>query len=253
MSLSARSLFLYGIQVTESNNSLDFKASSGGPVIQATLSLGFYTLSELCTEIATQMNGADPAHTYTVTAIRTTSGGTQNRMTIATSGSFLSLLFGTGPRVSTSVSSLIGFAIADRTGATTYTGISTVGTALVTERAGFNYISPDLMKKTAGTLNITSSGRKEAIVWAIERFFQVQFKYIKETDAVTYWSPLMTWMMLQRPIEFTPMISVPGTFYQATLESTSAESKGLGFTMTEMLPQMPGLYDTGLMKFRVEE
>lgn len=253
MALSAPSLFLYGLQVTESNRSLDFKSVSGGPEKQATLTIGYYSLGGLATEIAKQMNATDPLHIYAVTIDRTVSGGTQNRMTISTSGSFLTLLFGSGSRLVSSCASLIGYTPSDKSGLTSYISQSSAGTRLVTNIQGYNFIPQELMRKQFGALNISTSGIKEAVVFATQRFWQVQFKYIPKSVAVADWSALMGWLSMQRSFEFTPEVTDPATFYEGTLESSSADSKGLGFTLTEMLPSFPNLYDTGLMKFRIKE
>lgn len=253
MALSSPSLFLYGFQVTELNRSLDFKISGVGPEKQATLTIGYYSLTSLSDEIKRAMEAADLTNTYTVSVDRTISGGTQNRVTISTSGAFLSILFGTGSRVASSCSSLIGFLPADYTSTTIYTGSTSAGTPLIPNQLGYNFIPETLMRKQFGSLNISSSGVKEAVVFATQRFWQVQFKYIPKSTATGSWTPLMVWMTLQRLIEFTPEISLPTTFYEGTLESTSADGKGLGYTLTEMLTQFPNLYDTGLMKFRIKE
>jgi hypothetical protein len=253
MALSKPSLFLYGLQVTEFNRSVDFKAASGGPEKQATLTIGYYSLSGLATEIKKQMQVADPAHTYTVSIDRTISGGTQNRITISTSGSFLSLLFGTGSRSSSSVAGLIGFNGADYTGLTSYLGSSSAGIAFVTNMAAYNFLPPEYLRKAFGSLNVSASGVKEAVVFATQKFWQAQFKYVPAADADSKWVPFLNWAMLQRELEFTPQITSPTTFYVGTMETTSEDGKALGYRLTEMLPQFPNLYDTGLIKFRVKE
>lgn len=253
MALTSQSLFLYGFQVTEFNRSLDFKAASNGAELKATLTMGFYSLSSLANEIKVQMQAVDPTRTYTVSVNRNVLSGTENRVTISTSGTYLSLLFGSGTRKASSCASLIGFSGTDKTGATSYTGTASAGTALLSNRVGYNYTPPELMQKNFGSVNVSASGAKEAIVWGVQRFFQVQFKYITKPQALYEWSALLNWLMLQRAIEFTPEVSSPNTFYDATIESTEGDGKGLGFTIKEMLPSFPDLYDTGLLKFRVRE
>lgn len=253
MALSSPSLFLYGFQVTEINRSLDFKNSSGGSQLNATLTLGYYSLTSLAVEVKKQLQAADPTNSYIVSINRNISGGTQNRVTIGTSGSYLSLLFGTGTRAGSSCAALLGYTGTDKTGATSYQGQASAGTSLITNFAGYNYIPKELMQKQFGSLNISTSGIKEAVVFATQRFWQVQFKYIPKTTAINEWSPLMRWLSNQRLFEFTPEITSPTIFNEGTLESSSADSKGLGYTLTEMLPSFPNLYDTGILKFRVKE
>src|SRR5882672_1955093 len=128
MALRSKSLFLYNFTVTIANQNLPFKAASLGSQLNAVIPVGTYSLSTLATAIATAMNAVDPANTYTVTVNRTISSGTQNRITIATSGSFLSLLFSSGTTAAASIRDLISFGHADLTGATTYTNSATSGT-----------------------------------------------------------------------------------------------------------------------------
>lgn len=250
MALSAPSLFLYGLQITELNRSLDFKADSMGPQLNATLTIGYYSLSSLADEIITQMQLADPTNDYSVTIDRTLSGGTQNRITISTDGTFLSLLFGTGTRAASTVATLIGFLAADYTGDTSYDGSSSAGTPLVTNLAAYNFLPIEMNQKHFGSLNISSSGKKEAIVFATQVFWQAQFQYIPKTTVIDEWVPLMQWLTYQRRFEFTPEITDPSVFYEGTLEKTGEDGKGLAYKFKEMLPKFPNEYDTGLLTFR---
>ena len=214
MALTQRSLFLYGLSVTEFNSSIDFKSSLGGPELQATLQVGHYSLSSLADEIVRAMTEVDPitTNTYTVTIDRTLFGGTQNRVTIATSGSYLSLLFGSGTRSASTVAPLIGFTSTDYTGATTYTGSVTAGTAMLPTFTGYNYLGPDYNHKVFGSVNVSSIGEKDAIVFNIQRFIQVQFKYETASKYVSEWLPFMERAIQQRSFDFTPEVTSPNTF-----------------------------------------
>jgi hypothetical protein len=133
MALEKRSLFLYGFEIKDTNSSLDFKNAALGSEIQATLKYGFYSLNSLMEEIARAMNEADPSNTYSFSIDRTQAGGTENRVTISTNGAFLTLLFGTGTRVASSIASTIGFLAVDQTGATSYEGVTSAGNSLMPE------------------------------------------------------------------------------------------------------------------------
>ena len=251
MALTAKSLFLYGLEVTETNRYLDFKTSFGGSQLTATLRLGYYSLSGLMTEVQSQLKSAAPAYSWFVTADRTFSGGTQNRVSIQTSSVYLEINFATGTHASTNCALLLGFPNADQTGDVTYTGTSTAGTALVTEWWGKNYRPPELYRKNFGAVNVSASGEKESVVWALQRFIEVEYQYESQTKAYTQWSPLIDWMIQQRRFDFTPEISAPSNVYDCTLEKSSADGKGLAFNMKEMLPQFPFRFTTGAMTFRV--
>lgn len=253
MALTSKSSFLYNLQVTASNSSLDFKISGGGSQLNATLTQGFYSLSGLMEEIVRALQAADPSHTYTVTADRTVSSGTQNRVTISTNGAFLGLLFATGTRSASTCAPLIGFAVSDRTGATTYTGTASAGTILLTTWYASSYLPPESFRKVFGSLNVSATGEKESIVYQVQKFFQAEFKYEPQAYVISDWAPFLTWAIQQRDFEFTPQISSPNTVLDCSLEKTSADGKGLGYTMKEMLPEMPFLFTTGLLTFRLKE
>lgn len=252
MALRAKSLFLYGFEVTQANSSIDFRSTSGGPIKQASIAFGSYSLFGLMEAIRAALQSSDPAHIYTVQADRTFAGGTQNRVSIATNGTYLDLLFSTGPRAATSARTLIGFSATDRTGSLSYTGTSTAGTALVSEFIGYNYVPPDLMRDVFGTVNVSASGVKEALVWSVQQFTEVEFKYEPESKAIVQWTPFMTWAIQQKPFEFTREIIFPSGVDDVTLETTSASGKGLGFKMKEMLPDFPFNYQTGNLKMRIK-
>jgi len=250
MALKSKSLFLYGFKVDGGNSSLDFRAVSGGPELNATLAFGYYSLSSLLIAIKAAMQATDPSRVYTVTANRTTNGGLENRITISTNGIYLDLLFGTGSRITTSVAPLIGFAATNRTLATVYTGTLSSGIVLVPEFIGYNFLPVQAKQKVFGTVNVSASGEKESVVFNIQKFWQVEFRYEAEAVVIVQWEALWTWLIQQRLFEFTPEIGSPSVFYEGTLESSSADGKGLGFTMAEMLPNFPFRYQTGMMTFR---
>lgn len=250
MALTARSLFLYGFQVTDNNKSLDFRVVALETPRQATLRLGFYSLTSLMEEIVRAQKAVAGSFNFSYSINRTLSGGTQNRVTMTTSAGHYELLFSSGPRTATTVAPLIGFATADQTGSTTYTGSASAGTILEPDMVGYNYLSPDFKRKVSGSVNISAAGIKEAIVFQVQKFWQVQFKYEQKAKVISEWVALFDWLIKQRSFEFTPEITAPTVFYEGTLESTGADSKGLGYDMKEMLPEYPQQYDTGVMVFR---
>jgi len=250
MALGAQSLFLYGYTITEDNMFIDFQAVNAGPVLTATLEIGEYSLTSLLEEIASAMNAADPANVYSAAADRTVLGGLQNRVSIGTTGSYLKILFGSGPNEAASVASLIGFLTTDYSGDTTYTGSSTTGTALVPAYIGYNYLNDYNQAKVFGNVNVSAAGIKEAVVFQIQKFIDVEFRY-ESRNVLSSWQQLFYWLIQQKPFDFTPEISSPGTFYQVTLEKTAYDSKGLGYQMKEMLPNFPNLYQTGPLNFRI--
>jgi hypothetical protein len=200
MALTSKSLILYGLRITPLNRSLDFKTALIGVERQATLRLGFYSLSQLLTEIVRAMQEADPANEYTATADRTYSGGTENRVTIGTTtGTFLSLLFGTGSRTASSVAPVIGFPTVDQTGSLNYLGVSSCGTVLIPDYTAYTYLGPEFMRTVFGSVNIAADGSKEAIVFQVQRFLQCEFKFEQKAKVISEWTPFLNWGIQQRP------------------------------------------------------
>jgi len=250
MALRAKSLFLYGLEITPNNQNIPFRAVLAGPELNGVLQVGFYSLTSLALAIKAAMQAADPAHIYTVSVNRNVAGGTENRITISTSGTFLSLLFLTGTLAASSVRDLIAFGSSDFTGATSYTNAATSGIPLITEWFGKNYQPPEVFMKNFGTVNVSTNGEKEAITWTVQRFIGVEFEYEPESKALTEWNDLISWMIQQKPFDFTPEITSPTIVHEVTLESSSDDGKGLGFNMKEQVPKYPFMYTTGAMKFR---
>lgn len=249
MALRNSSLLLYGYTIDQSSQYLDFKIGPSTTLL-ALLNLGYYSLSSLMLEVARALNVADPTHNYTVTADRTIAAGTQNRVTISSNGAYFQILFGSGVHSAANPASELGFLPADQTGATSYTGSFSSGTALIPVLQGYNYVAPTRNKKIFGNVNVSAIGEKEAIVYQLQTFWSVEFKMEPESRMETMWEPFFDWAIQQRKLEFTPDITLPSDFFEGTLETTTEDSSGLGFLMAEMLPQWPNLYQTGKLKFR---
>lgn len=252
MALRDKSLFLYGFTIDSTNQNLPFKIVGGGAEYNAIIPAGYYSLSSLLTAIALAMETVDNTNTYTVTATRTQSANLQNRITIATGGAFLSILFSTGTTASTSIRDTINFGHVDKTGATTYTNSTTSGTAFQTTWYGKNYIPPQAYQRNDGSVSVSAAGVKEGISWSINQFLQVEFQYEPTANMLAYWDPFIQWIIKQKPFDFTPETNAPSTVYSCTLEKSQADGKGLAFMMKEMLPDFPFLFSTGMMEFRVD-
>lgn len=250
MALTSQSTFLFGYEVNEFNSSIDFQAATGGPILTATLNFGAYSSDQLLAETKTALEAADPINNYTLTIDRTINSGTENRITFSTNGTFFELLWLSGPRNATSAHALYGFPQADYSGATAYTGNTTSGILLTPDYVAYNYLGPEFMRTVFGTVSITAGGIKEAIVWQVQQFFQAEFKFEPQTKVIAEWQPFLEWAIQQKPFEFTPQITAPTTYYGCTLETTGADGKGLGYVMSEQLPDFPFKYKTGMMKFR---
>lgn len=250
MALTTKSAFFYGLDVTTTNRALDFQV--GATAYAATLNIGNYTATTLCAEIVRAMQSVDIVNTYTATHARTVVGGNiQTRITIASSTTTFKLLFGTGVRLTISCADLLGFASSDTAIGSTFTGSSDFGTTIKSELVGYTYLPPEAMRKLVGSLNVAASGVKEAVIFSVQEFFQVEFKYEPQAKTLTEWADFLTYATQQKLIEFSEDAGTPGTTIDCTLEKTDYDGKGMGYQMKEMLPDFPFLYRTGIMQFRV--
>ena len=241
---------MYGFEIDTVNGFIDFQNVVSGPILTAIIPVGSYGLTDLLNALVVAMATVDPVNTYTATVDRTIGGGLQNRVTITTSGTYLNLLFGSGPHNSSSPAEMLGFNMTDYTGALTYTGAATAGTMLIPLYTAYNYVAPTRNKKNFGAVNISTNGTKEAITYQIQTFWEAEFMQEPEEIVDTYWQPLLDWMIQQKTIEFTPDFTDGNTFLIGTLESTEQDSTGLAYQMQEQLPELPGLYRTGKLEFR---
>lgn len=243
MALRNPSLFLYNFTIDSTNQYITFVNST--TTLTATITLGFYSLNGLGTAIVAALQAQDPVNVYSFSVNRDIMGGTQNRFTLTSSDTVFSLLFSSGNP--SNPASLIGFTSTDFTGATTYTGNSTCGTSLIPNQLAYNYLGPDMMRKNFGAVNVSASGLKESITFSLQKFFQMEFRYIPEATLTSEWTVLIDWMISQKELEFTPDISDPSVFYVCTLEEPN---KGLEINFAEMLPDFPFQYKTPVFKFR---
>lgn len=225
----------YGIEVTPNNSSIDFKISGGGSQLNASLRVGLYSLSSLKTEIQRAMRAADPTNTYTVTINRSVSGGTQNRLTIATSGAFLSILFVTGTRSGSSAGTLLGYS-ADQTGSTSYVATASCGSILLPSYPPQDFQPLGSIYDSKRSVNDSTSGRVETVSFTSFRNFTFRFKWIEE-DSAEYsgFQNLILWMLRGGPVEFVSDI---------TNDTTLAVGIPLNLrTPVELNRMVPGFYD----------
>jgi hypothetical protein len=244
MALTSKSLFLYGFTVDAYNANLTFNI--GGSDLIGTIPYGYYSLETLCQAVMTALSSLAPSRLFSYSIDRTVSGGTQNRVTFTCNTGIFQLNF----LVPSSIGPTLGFLSLNYTGSLSYTSNLSAGTTLVPELVGYTYLGPDFYKDINGSVNISATGLKEAVVFQIMQFIQVEFKYEPQAKTIIQWSPFWNWAIQQKVFEFTPQVSDPTTYYEVTLEKSSTNGKGLGFKMTEMLPNFPFYYQTGLITMR---
>lgn len=252
MALEGKSLFLYGFEVHDENKSIDFRVASDGGELTAELTTGFYSLSLLLLEVERALEAADPDNVYPCDANRGIDSGLGNRVIINSSSAYFDLLFGSGTSSDTSAYSLLGYAPCDYTGSTFYQNEETIGTFLIPELVGYNFLPPENFTTHEGVVTVAASGEKEAIIFSTQRFIDVAFKYEPEAKVITEWADFWTWSTQIKPFDFTPDYeNSPCDVSSVTIERLSGNSSGLGWKMTEMLPNFPFMYQTGLITMRL--
>jgi hypothetical protein len=256
MAQTDRALFLYGFDVTIANQYINFKNSSGGAALTAVIPLGNYTCTNFLTQVATQMQIADPSNVYTATITRGVPAVNSNQVTISTSGSYLSLLFGTGVSAPNSCAGLLGFNYVDYTGHTSYTGYKNAGTILYPDYPVYDYLGPNEYVTNEMSKSISAAGIKETLVFTQMQFIEGNWKYINNfgsNSQLTQWEVFLKYCIKQLQFEFCQSVyEDPTTVYPVTFEAGAGGKDGGGYKL--MLMNKDGLYrfyETGQMTFRV--
>jgi hypothetical protein len=256
MSLTTFSTFYFDYEVTRDNLYLNF-AEGAGPELTAEIQVGSYTFSTLATAIKTALDIAG-ALTYTVIANRN-----DRTYTISSTSNF-SLLVSTGTATD-NIFSTIGFTGPDRTGASTYTGL-TAGKSYEPQFILQDHISSDNSRKAVeATVRKTTNGRIEVVKFGVEKFVQLNIKFannLAQDGRVIKNNPqgiedlqeFMQFLITKSPIEFMPDIDNKSTFEKLLLESTPSDRDGIGYELRELYDRnLPNYFETGILRFRVVE
>ena len=247
MTIFNKSVWYYGHTVTQTNRAIDFQ-EAGGP-LSANLRVGSYSLTGFAAEVARTLNLAGD-NTYTSTVDRS------SRQITISSDAIFSLLPVTGVS-SQDVFPLLGFST-DQTGATEYTGTA----------SGFEY-SPTVtlqdyndferdQESVNALVNTTASGRVESVTFGRNKFMTCNIRYQSNRKlsfannndtAVEDLISFLEYATTKAVLEFMPNVNDRDGFRQVVLESTSASSSGTAFRLRES-DGIPGIYDTGRLRFR---
>lgn len=257
MSIETYSLFYYGMEITSSNQNLNF--DEGGSELVAVIDPGGYTHTELATAIKTALDAAG-ALTYTVTFNRA-----DRTYTIAATGSF-SLLVSSGTQVGTGPFTLLGFTGADLTGAATYTGNTTAGSAYEPQFKFQSFVSnDDNQEKIDAQVNESATGDVEVISFGTREIMELNIKFATNRDmsasgwvknnasGVSNLRSFMQFAIKKAPFEIMEDIATKSSYKKVILESTPESQSGTGYKLKELsLSGGPtGFFETGLIRLRV--
>ncbi len=257
MSLKTHSKIYYGWGVDATNYQLDFQESGGE--LTADLSIGDYTLTEFCAEIARAMNEVAIDNVYSCSVDRST-----RLITISADGNF-KLLIASGSHNGTTVFETAGFTGADLTGTDSYDADTAGGTEYSTQFIIQDHISSeDYRNASDATVNKSASGRVEVFKFGEDIFVQANFRYVTDiaqpenspirnnSDGISDLRLLMRHMVSKAPFEYMEDESDPETFEKLILESTPQDAKGVGYKLNELYGQgLPNYWETGTLKLRV--
>lgn len=256
MALNSFSKFYYIGGVSLSNQNINF--DEGGGELLAAVEISSYTIEELALAVKTALDAAGTL-VYTVDFDRDT-----RKFTISATGSF-DLLVSTGTQASTSIFDLLGFTGGDLTGASSYTADSVAGSQYKVQFKLQDYVAENfLQERIQPNVNESASGELEVVSFGTRKFIEMNLLFITNLpmdgkvirnnpsgveDSIAF----LEFATTKAPLEFMPDESDPDTFTSLILESTENSSNGLGFLLKEETGKnLPGVYRTGLLKWRVK-
>lgn len=256
--ISSFSKFYYGFTITETNSQWDF--SEGGAELTAEISVGEYTATTFCIALENALNAAGGL-IYAVSFNRST-----RKITITAAGAF-QILLATGSHRASSPFSLAGFSQGSNlTGASSYEGAAAAGDYYVPQFKLQDYVAPDnLQEAVEATINESASGDIQVVKFGNRSFYEFNIMFatdIEQPDEVIRTNlngiadlrRFMRFLITKAPCEIMPDENTPASYDTIVLESTSENSKGVGYRLKEMYDKgLPGYFQTQKLKFRVME
>jgi len=252
--LSNRSAFLYNYIVTTTNNFLPFNDGVGDKLAQ--LRTGSYTFSSLSVEIARAMNqvGENEYQCLIDRANRT--------FTISADGVFDLLL--TSIYSESDIFEVIGFAVDDKTGLTTYTSDNATGTLFKPQFVLQNYTDFENERiSIGGVRNESANGiNVENVKFGSYNVMTCNIKYVTNNNmgrgntiennqnAMQELRDFMNYITDLRPVEFIPDRDQPTMDVSECLLNSTRESKsGLNYKIKRVQGSTRH-FETGELKFR---
>lgn len=253
MSLTTFSGFIYGHDISEDNQFIDFN-EDGFTEIGAQIKIGSYTLASFIDAVSNAMNEAGDS-TYTVTVNRTT------RLITITGSAPFNITVTSGSHFAISAFSLMGFST-NRSGSNTYTADLPSGFLYEPQYKLQRYVDfSDIVESADSSVNTSASGIVEVVSFGQNQFMECNITYatniigqgvIKNNSAgVTDLRAFMNYAIQKKPMEFIPNLAAPTVFISCILERTQKNSKGVGFQLYELYSRgLANYFETGTLTFR---
>ena len=257
MTIQTTPVFYFIEAVDNTNFALNFVEPNIGPTeLEAQLTAGARTMTDLMVEVERAMNDAGQ-ETYTVTLDRTT------RLVTISSTDTVELLVATGSN-GNSVFPLLGFTGADRTGASSYTGDTAIGTEYIPQFPLQDFVDFDNnLDNIQSSVQETASSVVEVITFGNRQFTEFNITFITDrfktkgniiqnnSSAVAEARAFMTFAITKQNIEFMKDKSNRGTFDTMLLERTPQARDGTAFLLRELVNRgFEDYFETGRIRFR---
>lgn len=253
MSLKTFSAFIYGHNITSSNQFVDF-SENGVTEIGAEIEIGSYTLTDFVNAVSVAMNEFG-GQEYTLTLNRTT-----RKITISASSNF-QLWVTTGSHSAISAFSLLGFT-SNKSGSNSYTSDVASGILFEPQYKLQKYVSfDDNVESIESSVNTSASGVVEVVSFGEANFMECNISYATDIvgqgaiknnpNGVSDLRNFMSYLIRKYPVEFLPDIDNPSVFYPCILEKTRASSKGTSFILYELYGRgLANYFESGDLTFR---
>lgn len=259
MALGTFSKFYYGYEIDLENYKIDFDEGSGE--LTAELTVGTYSPAGLATEIKTQLDAVG-TKTYTVTFNRSS-----RFFTIACDSGTFDILIDTGTNKSLSPYDLLGFTgSVDLTGAGSYSSDSASGYEYKPQFWLQDYTSPDdWIELIDPSVNISANNIVEVVSFGDVSFTEFTIQFITDLpmdgrvilnnpNGVFDANHFMQYAIRKGKLDFMPDVNNLNTYWTLILESTPDNRSGVGYRLREETSRnLPNIYQTGRLKFRVVE
>ena len=259
MALRTHSKFYYGIAINEFNAYLEFQ-DAADPV-KVALQEKEYSLAGILEEVLATLNRLG-TQVYTGSISRVT-----RQITISAPGEFTLKTF-SGTAKDVSVYSMLGFSLdADYEGSNSYTSDFGVGFEYSPQFPLQSYLDPKHnIKAIEGVTKKSTSGVIEAIRYGTESKVEFDIMFITNVSqdgstpirsndsGVEDAAHFLKYATAKNPVEFMPDENASEEFMVLILESSEADTTGLGFSLIEEYDQgLPEYYRSGKLVWVLQE
>lgn len=257
--ITTLSKFYYNFNVTASTVALDF--ADGGPEINANLTVGIYTASQLAAHVQAVLIAASGNANF-----RCSFDYATGKFTIyKTSGGNFELLWYTGYYAgfgsTTSSRVLLGYDQTNLSGAITYTAQNTGGSSYEPQYILADYVAAEhnIVKENA-SVNQTAVGYVRQVSFGDGARIEMNIRiitnkvgltntnFINDAAGVSKFLSFMAYLLTKNPVEFLPNKASSAVVHKCYLESTKEDKDARKFQLKNM--KVPDFYESGVLVFR---